>query len=157
MNFTLKSIVNSIAAQLSEQWPMYKVYDSRTYQATTPPCFYVTIMPTTITDEIDRRAMRDVGVDVIFLQERNIVDNNALLLEIGDTLDVLMDMINYTDETGESCVLHTHERSLRIENQELHYQLHIRNRVNLAAPVAVKMQGLEDINVKVRVETTGGS
>lgn len=145
--FTINNLITSVAAQLKERWPGLPVYDSRTPQGTRYPCFYVHLMPSGILDQIDGIEMRNVALDVIYVQQRNIVNADAELLEIADALDELLDYIQYTDG-GEPVPLHTHDRTYSIEDQELHYKLEVRQRVGHARN-NIKIQQVEECNVEI--------
>lgn len=128
MTYTIRNLVKSIASQLVGAFPDYPVYDSPTQQGATYPCFFVFLMPSTIVDQIDRHEKRDIAFDIVFVQARNAPNAYAQIHGIADTLDELMDFVNYTAD-GETVPLHTHEREWSIEDQELHYKLHIKQRV----------------------------
>ena len=64
----------------------------------------------------------------MFVQARNTPNAYAQIHSVADDLDVLMDTVEYTAD-GETVPLHTHEREWSIEDQELHYKLHIKQRV----------------------------
>lgn len=133
MTYTIKQLVKSIAAQLSATYPDFPVYRSANQQKTRYPCFFIFLMPSSIFDEIDVRERRDIAFDVVFVQARNIPDADAQIQDIADGLDYLFDTVAYTSPEGESVPLHTHERTWSIEDQELHYKFHIKQRV--AKPV----------------------
>lgn len=148
MTYSLNHIVNSIAAMLKEHWPEYTVYDARTQQGTKYPCFYIQLMPSQINDEIDGREMRNIGLDVIFLQQRNLPDASQKLLDVADGLDELLDYISYTDGDHAPVLLHTHDRNYSIEDQELHYKITLRNRV-ARDEIRIKINEVEEMNVEV--------
>lgn len=128
MTYTVRGLVNSIASQLVRAFPDYPVYDSPTQQGTSYPCFFVFLMPSSITDQIDGWDKRDIAFDIVFVQARNTPNAYAQIHSVADDLDVLMDIVIYTAD-GETVPLHTHERGWSIEDQELHYKLHIKQRV----------------------------
>ena len=147
MTYTVRGLVNSIASQLVGAFPDYPVYDSPTQQGTTYPCFFVFLMPSSIIDQIDRHEKRDLAFDIVFVQARNTPNAYAQIHGVADSLDVLMDTVNYTAD-GESVPLHTHERTWSIEDQELHYKLHIKQRVAKAVQ-HIPMQE-EETNVEIK-------
>ena len=71
MTYTVRGLINSIASQLVGAFPDVPVYDSPTQQGTSYPCFFVFLMPSAITDEIDRRDKRDIAFDIVYVQARN--------------------------------------------------------------------------------------
>lgn len=151
MIFTIANIINSIAGVLRERYPDYPVYDSPNQQGTDFPCFFIFLMPSTITAEVDQRFYRDLGIEVIFVQQRNIVNGNAEIQAIQEYLDENLEFIRYTDGSGEPVLLHTYERQANTEDDELHYQFHIRQRV--AVPREPNpMMTMEENNVSVKTK-----
>ena len=147
MTYTVRGLINSIASQLVGAFPDVPVYDSPTQQGTSYPCFFVFLMPSAITDEIDRRDKRDIAFDIVYVQARNTPNAYAQIHGIADSLDVLMDTVEYMAD-GESVPLHTHEREWSIEDQELHYKLHIKQRV--AKAVQHNPMQEEETNVETK-------
>ena len=147
MTYTVRGLVNSIASQLIRAFPDYPVYDSPTQQGTTYPCFFVFLMPSSIIDQIDRHEKLDLAFDIVFVQARNTPNAYAQIHGVADSLDVLMDTVIYTAD-GETVPLHTHERTWSIEDQELHYKLHIKQRVAKAVQ-HIPMQE-EETNVEIK-------
>ena len=151
MIFTIANIINSIAGVLRERYPDYPVYDSPNQQGTDFPCFFIFLMPSTITAEVDQRFYRDLGIEVIFVQQRNIVNGNAEIQAIQEYLDENLELFRYSDGSGESVLLHTYERQATTEDDDLHYQFHIRQRV--AVPRGSNpMMTMEENNVSVKTK-----
>lgn len=148
MNFTIPLLIDSIAGVLKMQYPTYPVYTGPNQQGTDTPCFFIFVTPSTITDEVGKRWARDIGIDIVFLQQRNIVNGNARIQEIQEYLDENLALFLYTDGEGESIPLHTYDRDASTEDQELHYKFHVRQRVSL--PTAHNpMRVMEDNNVRI--------
>lgn len=151
MTFTIANIINSIAGMLRERYPDYPVYDSPNQQGTDFPCFFIFLMPSTITEEVDQRFYRDLGTEVIFVQQRNIVNGNAEIQSIQEYLDENLEFFRYTDGSGDSVLLHTYERQANTEDGELHYQFRIRQRV--AVPREPNpMMTMEENNVSAKTK-----
>ena len=131
MIFTLSNVVDSLAVVLAGKYPDYPVYDSPNQQDTKLPCFFIFFMPSTIDGQVGDRFLRDLGVDIVYVQERNIVNANAEILQIADYLDAELELFPYFDGSGETAMIRTHERQWQTEDGELHYQFHIRVRVRL--------------------------
>lgn len=131
MTFTITGIIDSLSGFLKAKYPQYPVYDSPNQQGSRFPCFFVFPMPSSVDDEVGSRYRRDLGIDIIFVQQRNAVNQNYQLCEIAEYLDVALETFPYTDGSGSEVPLHTFERQWQIEDQELHYQFHIRQRVCL--------------------------
>lgn len=146
MIFSLELIIKSIASQLAAEFNV-PVYASATQQGAEYPCFFIFLMTGRIRDQIDRACLRDIGIDVVYVQERNTVNADLELLQIGDRLDQLLDMISYTDGT-DTVPLHTHDREQSIEDQELHYKLYIRQRVSI--PELFPLMMTEETDVKIK-------
>lgn len=149
MTFTLDNLINSLAGALRAQYPNYPVYYSPNQQGTTYPCFFIFLMPSTIEDQIEGRFMRDLGIDIVFVQQRNIVNGNAEILAVQDFLDANLEMFEYTDATGEMAYISTYERRASTEDDEMHYQFHIRQRVSVPRNT-VLMQEMEDANASIK-------
>ena len=149
MNFTIPKIIDSIAGQLTALYPNVPVYDSPSYN-TSYPCFYVFVTVPNIKDEIDGAEMRDIGLDVVYVQQRNIPAQNAELMDVLETLDEGFDMLTYVDG-NESTPLHTHDRNGNIEDQELHYKFSIRQRVS-REEIHHYMAEMEELNVEIEIK-----
>ena len=148
MTYTIENLIQSIAAQLKTVYPALPVYDTFTLQGNEYPCFFVFLMPSNISDQIDGVDKREIFFDVVFVQERNAPNAYGTLYNIADSLDELLDVVNYTAD-GESVPLHTHERNYSIDDQELHYKFRIIARVS--RPVSpILMQTLEEDNVRIK-------
>ena len=60
------------------------------------------------------------------------MDNgNEQILEIAEYLDESLELFSYVDGSGASSFIRTFERQWKIEDEELHYQFHIRQRVSV--------------------------
>ncbi len=148
MIFTLENVVESIAGVLKAGYPDCPVYDSPTQQGTEPPCFFIFFMPSTVEAQAGGRFMRDLGIDIVFVQQRNIVNGNAGIHRVSEYLDEALELIPYSDGSGQTALIRTYERRWLEEDMELHYQFHIRKRVELPKDITL-MQKLEgDIYVK---------
>lgn len=129
MIYTIENLIQSIAAQLKTVYPALPVYDTFTLQGNEYPCFFVFLMPSNISDQIDGVDKREIFFDVVYVQQRNITNAYADLYSVADALDELLDVVNYAAD-GESVPLHTHERNYSIDDQELHYKFKIIARVS---------------------------
>ena len=144
MIFSLKSVLNSLATLLSERYPNYPVYDSPNQQGTKFPCFFIFFTsPVTIEPHIGSRMGRDLVMDIVFVQQRNIVDRNAQIYEVAEFLDASLERFMYRDSQGNEALIRTEERQWHEEDDELHYQFHIRQRVSLSED-EIKMQEMEE-------------
>lgn len=147
MKFTIQYLLNSLAGILKAEYPTYPVYTSSNQQGTAFPCFFIFLMPSTISAQPDERFYRDLGIDIVFVQQRNIVNGNAEIQAIQEFLDSSLEAFLYSD--GESAArIHTYEREASTEDEELHYKFHIRQRVS--APRAKNpMKEMEGSNVSI--------
>lgn len=148
MTFTLECLISSLAAVLRAEYPTYPVYDSPTQQGTELPCFFVFFMPSAVEGQIDDRFMRDLGIDIVFVQQRNLVNGNLQIHAIAEYLDQALELFPYMDGSGDTTMIRTCERRWQNEDMELHYQFHIKQRV--AVPKhAIRMEEMEEkIDVK---------
>ena len=130
MIFSLENLMQSIAAVLVKEYE-YPVYTSPNQQGTSVPCFFVFQMPFRIEEHVDERIFRDIGIDIVFVQERSNVNGYGRIREIQEYLDMALDSVPYTDGTAPAVTIHTYERQASIEDDELHYQFHIRQRMSV--------------------------
>lgn len=153
MIFTLENVINSIADQLAAIFPdggggcLYPIRRSPA-DDTEYPCFFIFLMNPSIDDQLSEYQKRETGLDIVFVQQRNIPDQNAGILAVLESLDEGFDMLQYTD--GETTVpLHFIERNATIEDQELHYKVTIKQRVSLPKS-PIYMQVMEEENVEIK-------
>lgn len=130
MTFTIANLMDSIAGVLKTGYPDCPVYLGPNQQGTDYPCFFIFLMPSIIMDEPGGRYFRDLGLDVVYVQERNAVGGNKEIQAVQEYLDEHLLQFDYSDGTG-TVPLHTYERQASTEDQELHYKFHIRQRVSL--------------------------
>ncbi len=135
MKFTLEHVINSLGDILKNRYPDYPVYDSPNQQGETYPCFFIFFMPSTMDEEVGNRFIRDLGVDIVFVQQRNIVNGHTQMHEVADYLDEVLGLFLYLDGNGEEAFIRTYERQWQYEDQELHYQFHIRERMGFSEQV----------------------
>lgn len=148
MIFTIGNLMDSLAAILKSEYPNYRVYIGPNQQGTSLPCFFLFLMPSTIEDHVDERYYRDLGIDVVFVQQRNTANGNAQLQEVQEFLDSSLDLIPYSDGSG-TVLLHTYEREASTEDQELHYKFHIRERLYIPKKENPMME-LEENNARIK-------
>ena len=149
MKFTIQNLLSSLAGGLKTGYPDRPVYTSPNQQGTEFPCFFIFLMPSSIEDGIGGRFLRDLGLDLVFVQQRNAANGNAEIQEVQEFLDQNLDKFLYYDESGSSAWLHTYEREASVEDQELHYKFHVRPHVS--APIKEnQMQGVEENHVKIK-------
>ena len=86
---------------------------------------------------------RDLAMDIVFVQQRNIVDRNAQIYEVAEFLDASLERFMYRDSQGNEALIRTEERQWHEEDDELHYQFHIRQRVSFSED-EIKMQDMEE-------------
>lgn len=143
MIFTLDNIVNSIAGVLSQHYPELPIYSNPNQQGTQPPCFFVFFMPSKTENQVGRRFMRNIGIDIVYLTERNITDAYDVLISTAETLDQALEFIPYTD--GEQAGnLRTFDREWKIDDGELHYQFWIKAIVSYP-DYSPGMEGMEEV------------
>ena len=97
MIFSLHHVIDSLAGMLTGAYPDYPVYDSPNQQGTSFPCFFLFFMPSTIEEHVGNHYFRDLGVDLVFVQQRNLVNGNRKIHEIAEFLDRNLDPFPYTD------------------------------------------------------------
>ena len=146
MTYTIEDLVKCIASQLVGVFPDIPVYASPNQQGTSYPCFFVFLMPSSILDEIDGFHKRDLAFDVVYVQARNTPDAYMQINGVADTLDEIFDHVTYLSPEGDTVPLHTHERTWSIEDQELHYKFHVKQRVSLSV-TRIPMRLLSDLTI----------
>lgn len=151
MTFTIDNVINSLAGVLKAQYPDYPVYISENQQGTQYPCFFIFLMPSTIRSEVDERFFRDLGIQIVFVQQRNKLNGNMEIQSIQDFLDYSLELFEYTDGVNPAVLIRTYEREASTEDEELHYKLHIKQRVSIPRD-SILMQEMEDANVRVKEE-----
>ena len=149
MIFSLHHVIDSLAGMLTGAYPDYPVYDSPNQQGTSFPCFFLFFMPSTIEEHVGNHYFRDLGVDLVFVQQRNLVNGNRKIHEIAEFLDRNLDPFPYTDGSGESLPVPVQDQQWSIEDEELHYQFHIRTRI-LVEETENLMQEMEENNVGIK-------
>ena len=149
MKFTLMRVLDSLAGVLKKGYPEYPVYIEPGIQETELPCFFLFLMPSEISGETGGRYLRDLGIDIVFVQQRNIQDGNRGMLSAAEYLDRALDCFPYTDGSGDTALIHTFERNWKTEDQVLHYQFHIRTRI-LVKETENLMQEMEENNVGIK-------
>lgn len=132
MTLTLQGITNSIAGILTEHYPEIPVYSNQNQQGTIVPCFFVFFMHSEMKNRVGPRFIREIGIDIAYLTERNIPDAIDLMTEVADALDVMLEFIPYTDgvDTQKLRVL---DREWKIDDGELHYQIQLKALVSYPA------------------------
>ena len=149
MIFTLENIINSLAGVLTARYPDYPVYASPNQQGTDYPCFFIFFMPSKIEKHMNDRFLRDLGVDIVFVQQRNIVNGNAEIQAIAEYLDGTLELFDYVDSSGRTAKIRTFERQWQTEDDEMHYQFHIRQRVSVPRNNEL-MQIMEENNASIK-------
>ena len=149
MIFTLENIINSLAGVLTARYPDYPVYASPNQQGTDYPCFFIFFMPSKIEKHMNDRFLRDLGVDIVFVQQRNIVNGNAEIQAIAEYLDGTLELFDYVDNSGWTSKIRTFERQWQTEDDEMHYQFHIRQRVSVPRNNEL-MQIMEENNASIK-------
>lgn len=153
--FTIPRIVSSLAAVLSAQYPDFPIFASAAPQGVTPPCFFISLLPSSISSQVgDGVFLRDIFVDVVFLQQRNVLNANAKIQEVQEFLDYSLETFLYSNGEN-SALIRTYERQAQVQDMDLHYQFHIRQRVSLPENPN-PMEVLKENNVAIE-EKGGGS
>jgi len=121
MKFTLEKLIDFIGGALKESYPDISVYSNPNQQGTEVPCFFIFFMPTETENRVGRRYVRNIGIDVVYLVERNDPDAHDQLVSVADQLDYALEFISYEDGK-----LRTYNREWKIDDGELHYQFTVK-------------------------------
>ena len=131
MTYSIDAILEGIATVLSGSG-YTNIYISQTQQGVKTPCFFISLMPGSISEEVDERFMDDLGFDVVFLQNPNVLNATDKIYEVLAYLNENMSTIPYTDDTENDPIpMYTYGREYHIEDMDLHYTFHLRNRVHI--------------------------
>ncbi|MFR3729171.1 DUF6838 family protein [Lacrimispora sp.] len=125
MIFALTQLLDSIGGALKESYPDISVYSNPNQQGTDIPCFFIFFMPTETENRMGRRYMRNIGIDVVYLVEKNDPDAHDQLVAVADQLDFALEFISYGNGK-----LRTFDREWKIDDGELHYQFTIKATVS---------------------------
>lgn len=125
MIFALTQLLDSIGGALKESYPDISVYSNPNQQGTDIPCFFIFFMPTETENRMGRRYMRNIGIDVVYLVEKNDPDAHDQLVAAADQLDFALEFISYGNGK-----LRTFDREWKIDDGELHYQFTIKATVS---------------------------
>lgn len=148
MIYDVSEILQGLASVLEEL--NYPIYSSRRQQGVNVPCFFISIMPSSSTSELDGRFMNELGLDIVFLQQENTINDSNEMYRIWDFLNQNLESISYT-VGDDSVLIHTYDRHMFVQDGDMHYQLTIKNRVSLPTD-SVKMASLEELNYEIEVK-----
>ena len=149
MTFTLDALVDSIAGILKAGFPSMPVYTSANQQGTKYPCFFVFEMPSNIYPEMNDRNRREIALDIIYVQQRNIPNARADVRNVIDYLDENTETFTFTDPENNSCALRCFARAWSYEDQELHYKVTVKALVSRTRE-EVLMQTMEEENAEIK-------
>ena len=151
MNYDINAVLEGVGSVLAGTG-YTNIYVSNRQQGIKTPCFFISLIPGGIKDEVDGRYLEDLGLDIVFLQDPNIVNATDNIFNVLSYIDENLATIPYTDgDESDPIPLHTYEREYHMEGMELHYQLHIKNRVHIAK-TETKMASLEELTYEIKVK-----
>jgi len=148
MIYSIEDILEGIASVLAEK--NLPIYTSARQQGVNTPCFFISMMPGSDKTEVDGRTFIDLGFDIVFLQDPNIVNAMDGIYSTLEFLQEYLQMIPYTQD-DETIYLHTYERQHSIQDMDLHYQFHIKQRMRLDKSETL-MAALEEINHEIKIK-----
>lgn len=140
-SFTIENIMQAIAAHIKTGYPDINVYPGANQQRTKVPCFFIMLVNPNMTPETGVFYMRDIALDIVYLQERNALNSNLALINVLEWLDANTSQIPFNDS-----VIWTYDRESSIEDEDLHYKFHVKGRVYLSDPQPI-METMEGLNV----------
>lgn len=147
MNFTISTIAQSLASYLAPTLPGVTFYQDPNQQGTQTPCAFIQQRYSRITPYPNGRFLREIGLDITYLEDYNLPDLQTRYVAASETLDMVMETFPYSDgnETG---LIRTYEREPTIDMDALHYKFEIK--VFVEQPeTAVKMQKIDELNEDV--------
>ena len=148
MRFTLEALINSVAGVIKAGYPTMNVYGSATQQGAEYPCFFVQEIPSNLYPEMNDRNRREIALDIIYVQERDIPNARADVRGVIDYLGYNLDTFTYTVGT-ETCMLRAFSHAWSYEDQELHYKVTVKALVGRER-TEVKMQEMEEENAEIK-------
>ena len=149
MNYSVEAILEGLAGVLAESG-YENIYISNRQQGVQTPCFFISLMPSTSEDEVDGRYFNDLGLDIVFLQDTNEINMMDNVYSVLAYLDENLATIPYKDsEDADPIPLHTYNREYHMEDMDLHYQLHFKNRMHIAK-TSVLMASLEELTYEIK-------
>lgn len=131
MKFTLMGVLDSLAGVLKKGYPEYPVYIEPGIQETEVPCFFLFLMPSEISGETGGRYFCGTWALTLYLCSEEYPGWKQGMLSVAEYLDGALDCFSYTDGSGDTALIRTFERNWKTEDQVLHYQFHIRQRVSV--------------------------
>ena len=142
MNFTVKTIAQSLADYLAPAFPGVAFYEDPNQQGTKTPCLFVQQRYSNLKKEVGGYWMRHIGLDLTYLVDYNLPNMQQLYQKAAEQLDILLDTFTYSDGE-ETHRIRAYEREWRIDLDALHYKFELRERVSLPQEFA-KMQEIEE-------------
>lgn len=100
-----------------------------------------------ITPYTNGRFLREIGLDITYLEDYNLPDLQTRYVAASEALDMVMETVPYSDG-NETELIRTYEREPTIDMDALHYKFEIK--VFVEQPkTAVKMQKIDELNEDV--------
>ena len=149
MTYSIDAILDGLAGVLAGSG-YSNIYISNRQQGVNTPCFFISLMPSSSEDAVDGRVYNDLAVDIVFLQDNNIINAMDNVYTVLGYLDEHLITIPYTDsENADPIPLHTYDREYHMEEMDLHYQLHFKNRMHIAK-TSILMASLEELTYEIK-------
>jgi hypothetical protein len=160
--FSLAGIAGAIAGALKELFPGTEAYFSPQRQVDRLPCWFVSFDPEgSAKDGIGGRELRELGVELAYLEEYGLPDAYERYARAAEILDGALGAISYGyDAPGEgqggterrAVPIHAHGRKWTIGPDAMRYRLRLALRVRAEEPGAAKMLSLDGIRAKEKKE-----
>ncbi len=153
MIVTIRTILDSVAEYLQSGFEDIPVYAGENQQGTEVPCFFITLTNPEIKKQASGFWMREIGLDVVYLQQREELNSNLKLYAVQEWMDEHMGIISLTDGM-DTVQAHAYEREASVQDQDLHYKFRLRARVYIPDPKEL-MREMEEMNVRRKEESAG--
>lgn len=126
MKFTMANIALSLANHLAEPFPDVTFFEDPNQQGSTVPCMFVQSRFSNIKPRISGRIYREIGLDLVYLEQFDRTDLQRLYTAAAEKLDYVMEAFPYSDGT-DTAILRTYKREWTIGLDDLHYkfELHV--------------------------------
>ena len=127
MTFTMQALSRSLADYLAPFLPGITFYDNPNQQGSQLPTLFIKRTKAKITKRTSGRFLRQLGLDLVCLEDPNQVDMDDRYTDVADVLDERLDAFPYrSGEDSTIAQLRTYERNWYIQDETLHYKFDLK-------------------------------
>lgn len=126
MNFTISTLAQSLAAYLAPSLPGVTFFENPNQQGSTTPCMFLQQRYSYIKVRTSGRFLRQIGLDLTYLEDYNLPDLQQRYEQAAETLDLVMETFPYLDGSGDPArLIRTYDREWRIDLDAMHYKFEL--------------------------------